>query len=114
MCFLRVEINTKKDTPLTYQFLKYYALFGMYLKVSASHGLQHRNLARKITQASATVVWQPKYFVQIPTASGLQRQTACPFPSFGYSLATKHVTSSFFSPFFSKDNPIILSQPYNF
>lgn len=86
----------------------------MYLKVSASHGPQHRNLAQKITQPSATIVWQPKYFVQTPTASGLHRQTPCPFPSFGYSLAMRHVTSSFVFSLFSNDSPIILIQPYNF
>lgn len=66
MCFLAVESYTKKHIPLTYQFLKsYYALFCMYLKVTASRGPNHRCLAQKITQPRATVGWQPEYFVKL-------------------------------------------------
>lgn len=62
MCFLTMENYTKK---YTYQFKKSYALFCMYLKVTASHHPNHRCLAQKITLPGATVGWQPKYFVKL-------------------------------------------------
>lgn len=118
MCFLTIETNTKKDIPLTYHFLKpCYTLFCMYLKVTASHGPQHRSLAQKIKQPGATIRWQTKYFVQTPTGRGLHRQTACPLPLVWLKLSNEtcnYRLSVFFFSLFSKDSPIILIQTYNF